>query len=681
MDSLRDAANEFTPQLLARRLRSIQFLCDFPNHRLSASSSSRDLGCESAPSSLPLRLGSSRSGFLVDVPPNSMRLPGPIEATLTQPSAGLVQQASTIRHKLNLLSLFLGQYVTDHTERYPDASSCRCASSRVNSLNGVICHCSRECSCSSAGIGERDDPHLQRYGGRLRGGADQVSEDEEPSSQRLGFPLLCSCVMTFGGVFACGYDLGSSSAALHNLVVVPSPKFLGMAWIQSPHFTPMEQGWVVSSRWFGSMLGSSLAYSMTRMRTGLFGASIITFCGTVIVCSAHGLSAIIVGRILQGIGDGITNSLTAAYVGEIAPPSARGTAVGMIESAFKFGALTGAVAGQHFIDVPGGWRQTWVIMCPVSLAAAVAINRLPDAPRTIFRLRLEEASRGEIAVDDIGGTGSSQVTYAETQTTAAIAIARVQVERSLCEVRGLREPDAAMLAEIHAIEERFRAAAARNERNTELSLVEILSSTENAGRLAVGTLVMSLPAITGHAAILAFTTQVFQGVGYDSGLGSKMGVVLYATIAAVSIPGAFIVDFMDRRTLMNVGLAGIYYSFSFAAFAAGLHYPRAAVAGLLANSAIYQLSAGPLSWVLVNEVFPSYMRVGGSAIATLFYQASFAMSIQLHPSLQARLGVVGALIFYNCTTSIGFYLCYRFLPETRGLSLEEIDEGARWNED
>lgn len=526
------------------------------------------------------------------------------------------------------------------------------------------------------------DHYLARYGGRLLGGTGETTTSIPPSIAPTFTPtLMFHCVMAALTSSAFGFDTGASSAALYNFVHVG-----GLPIDQ--HLGPLLQGWILSSAWVGNFIGTFGSFFVTNSRVLLIASGVLNGIGGLSAGLAPNLPMLIAGRVLCGVGNGFVCVGLSMYLGEIAPAESRGGSISCLESAFITGAFAGAVVGRMWLNADGGWRWIWGTCCPIGLLATLAMLQLPDTPRAIYLRAMAAARRGHVVIEgESGGTGSGQLVEGdfERHRAAALEVARRDAERVMCRLRGLDAPDEKLLAELDDMDEFYASAspgsgAAASSRVTpqlvgELSLREALSSSVERKNLFKGALAMLTPALTGHAGIMSYGTQMFASVGYEVSRGADLNVLLQAVKLAVTLPDFLWLDNVPRRSLMIVGLVGVAASYALAMLALPLHQPGLAALSLLASAAAYQASVGPLSWIMPPEVLSAEFRSRGSAVLSASYAASGVMLVQLHPLL-AQQGRSVVLSVYTLSTIGALALNRLYLPETRGLSLEAIERQA-----
>ncbi len=173
------------------------------------------------------------------------------------------------------------------------------------------------------------------------------------------------------------------------------------------------------------------------------------------------------------------------------------------------------------------------------------------------------------------------------------------------------------------------------------------------------------PAIFAKAGFTSHSTAVFATVG--------IGVVnVLATLIALKL-----LDRTGRRLLLLVGLIGMAVSLLLVAFAFFFNAPRLdlfAVLGLMSYIAFFAMSIGPITWLIIAEIYPLSIRGRAMSIATLSnWLFCFALSLSfLH--IFEGLGTEGTFFLFAILSIVGAVFVFRYVPETKGRSLEEIEK-------
>nr|GMD23955.1 D-xylose-proton symporter-like 3, chloroplastic [Ipomoea batatas] len=135
------------------------------------------------------------------------------------------------------------------------------------------------------------------------------------------------------------------------------------------------------------------------------------------------------------------------------------------------------------------------------------------------------------------------------------------------------------------------------------------------------------------------------------------------------------VDDLGRRPLLIGGVSGIAVSlFLLSAYYKFLDgFPLVAVAALLLYVGCYQISFGPISWLMVSEIFPLRTRGKGISLAVLTNFGSNALVTFAFSPLKELLGAENLFLLFGVIALLSVVFVVTSVPETKGLSLEEIE--------
>ncbi|WYZ43812.1 hypothetical protein EsH8_VII_000248 [Colletotrichum jinshuiense] len=174
-----------------------------------------------------------------------------------------------------------------------------------------------------------------------------------------------------------------------------------------------------------------------------------------------------------------------------------------------------------------------------------------------------------------------------------------------------------------------------------------------------------------------YSTAIFQdgGFGRSQALLVSMGMGLVNW--AFALPAFYTIDTFGRRNLLLVtfplmALALIFTGFSFY-MPEGTGRLACVATGIYLFAAVYSPGAGPVPFTYSAEAFPLHIRdIGMSSATAITWGFNFIISFTW-PQMSASFGATGAFLWYACWNIVGFIVAYFFLPETKGLTLEELD--------
>jgi SP family galactose:H+ symporter-like MFS transporter len=438
-------------------------------------------------------------------------------------------------------------------------------------------------------------------------------------------------VLFAGGLF--GYDQGVISGALEGVKKTFSLSLLMVQVVTS---------WVTLGALAGSLVAGELGDRLGRKRAILIAGALFTL-GAIIQWAAPSAVVLVAGRLIIGAGVGMAAVSAPLYAAELAPAHLRGRFVSAYQLAITVGIfLAYLINGQ--LSASANWRLMLGLSGVPGLALFLIALFAPESPRWLMsRNRRADAAR---------------------------EAAKVQ-------------PDVDVHIQLDSIE-----TAIRRDSHT-ASWREIFSPTWRRPLLiAVGLAVFQQ--ITGINAIIYYANQIFALAGFATEV-SRASVTLWA-IGGVNVLSTFIaiafIDKMGRRLLLLVGLIGMGASlavvgtaFHFIAPAVGAHAvsgPTPAgivtVVALIVFIASFAFSLGPVTWTVINEIFPAQIRGRGVALATAINWGSAFVVSQFFLSLVAVLGSAWTFWFLAALCALGWIWIWLRVPETRGLSLEKIQD-------
>jgi len=192
--------------------------------------------------------------------------------------------------------------------------------------------------------------------------------------------------------------------------------------------------------------------------------------------------------------------------------------------------------------------------------------------------------------------------------------------------------------------------------------------------LLIGVGLAVLQQWTGINVIFNYAGDVYRNAGYGANQ-IFLDIVITGTINLIfTILAMFLVDRIGRRQMMIFGSLGIGISHLLCAWAYHAHWPAAAVLILtLSAIACFAVTLGPVTWVLISEIFPNRIRARGVSISvSALWAASFLLTYSF-PGLNAKLGSAGVFFAYGAVCFLGAVMVLVVVPETKGRSLEQIE--------
>jgi MFS family permease len=181
--------------------------------------------------------------------------------------------------------------------------------------------------------------------------------------------------------------------------------------------------------------------------------------------------------------------------------------------------------------------------------------------------------------------------------------------------------------------------------------------------------------LDGINAILYYITDIFRLAGFEGADAFKRSIIVGLVNLVMTVVGMVLIDRIGRKPLLLVGSVTFVISHSLAAWAfmsgqTGWMVVLAAV-GIVGSHAFSQ---GAVVWVCINELLPNSIRAAGSSAACFII---WGLAIAISTAFPIVIGKWGGavFVFFAAMMVLQFVLVWRFLPETKGRSLEEIERG------
>ena len=421
-----------------------------------------------------------------------------------------------------------------------------------------------------------------------------------------------------------GYDTGVIAGALLQI----TPDF---------GLTSLGSGMVVGAVPIGAVLGAWIAsYRSDKLgrRRLILSSGIIFIIGALISALSPGSILLVISRVVIGVAIGVASAVAPVYISEIAPPDIRGRLVTFFQLAVTVGILVAYLVGLAFANTDEGWRWMLGLGAVPALALVIGIVRLPASPRWLLMKGREEDARS--------------------------ALQRVRTEG----------PEAIEL-EIKEIEASMQVS--------EGSWRDLLAPAVKAA-LMVGIGLAILQQITGINTVIYYAPTIIQETGIDSDFSSilaSLGVGIINVL--MTVVALRLLDSRGRRELLFVGVTGISVSLFLLglAFLVGADKTWAtvmAIGSLLLFVSSFAISLGPIFWLLNAEIYPLSVRSKAASAGTMTnWFFNFLVSLTFLPLIDL-LSQTGAFWFYGAIGLVTLWFCWKFVPETKGRSLEQIND-------
>jgi SP family xylose:H+ symportor-like MFS transporter len=173
--------------------------------------------------------------------------------------------------------------------------------------------------------------------------------------------------------------------------------------------------------------------------------------------------------------------------------------------------------------------------------------------------------------------------------------------------------------------------------------------------------------------VFNFTTTIFQSVGFSQDDQLKQTVFIGIVNLVFTLLAMWQVDKLGRKPLLLTGAAGLAILYIISAVLLQQKSPAAAWS-LLAAIGTYAMSLAPVTWVMISEIFPNKVRGAATSVAVIALWLAYALLVFTFPVLAEYMGAYTPFYIYAGICVIGFLFIKIKVKETKGKTLEEIEQ-------
>ncbi|KAH8658116.1 D-xylose-proton symporter [Xylariales sp. PMI_506] len=456
------------------------------------------------------------------------------------------------------------------------------------------------------------------------------------------------------------------------------------------------KGWFVSTlllaAWFGSLVNGALADRFGRKGSMLM-AVVVFVIGSSFQAGASNVDMLFAGRAVAGLAIGMLTMIVPMYMSEVSTPDIRGTLVVLQQLSITLGILVSywLEYGTQFI---GGSRCAPDIPYTGGTASDRTFDPYTDVGSNGCTGQSEASWRFPFALQILPGLilGIGMIFFPESpryylmrQQEDKALKALAQVRRVPADSESLRTEYLAIKAEV-LFEEVYAREHFPGKSGVSLYLAQysaLVSTWPAFKRLAVGCCTMFFQQFMGCNAMIYYAPTIFSQLGLSGSTSSLLATGVYGIINSLStLPAVFLIDKVGRRTLLICGAIGTCISLVIVAGILGGYgssLPSHPAAGWVGIAFIYfydinfSYSFAPIGWVLPSEIFNLGNRSKAMAITTsTTWMCNFIIGL-VTPSMLDSL-TYGTYIFFAAFCLLALVFVIFFVPETKGRSLEDMDE-------
>lgn len=463
---------------------------------------------------------------------------------------------------------------------------------------------------------------------------------EKKDSTNMGFVILISIVATIGG-FLFGFDSGVINGTVDGLSQAFGSNNAGT-------------GFAVASMLLGCAAGAFFAGTMADKagRRSILIVSAVFFAVSAWGSGvAHGTAEFIVYRLIGGLAVGAASVLAPAYISEVAPAKYRGTLSSIQQIAIISGLFLAALSNFSIAKAAGSstsefawgfdaWRwMFWIELIP-AVTFFFALLFIPESPRFLVATGKKEKS---IAVlTRLMGAENAEAKYDEINSSLAGDHHKPSLKDIVDKKHGIRPI------------------------------------------VWVGIGLAVFQQFVGINVVFYYSAVVWQAAGFSESQALLTTVITNAFSIAACVAATMLVDKIGRKPLLLIGSIGMSISLAIIAYVfvtAGVVEGKLALTSttgpialvsLIVYTVFFNISWGPIMWVMLGEMFPNQIRGSGLAIAGLAQWGANFLVTWSFPMLLGGIGLGGAYGLYTAGAVISVFFIHKFVQETKGIELEDM---------
>jgi MFS transporter, SP family, galactose:H+ symporter len=431
------------------------------------------------------------------------------------------------------------------------------------------------------------------------------------------YSLMAALIAAIGGLLF-GYNTAVVSGAMLFIT-------------KDMNLTILDKEVVVSTILIGALIGAwigGVASDKFGRRYTLFITSVLFVVGVLFLYFSDGMTMLLIGRFVVGLGIGIASLTVPLYISEMSPSKVRGTFVSFNQLAITIGILA-SYGVDLFFSRTGDWHAMFGIAIFPSIALFIGLLFIPETPSWLAEY-------------------------------------------------GFKNKAKKVLAKIHR-NEKEEAIIISKQKDTEkvVSWRNLLHKSVRAP-LIVGVLISVFQQVTGVNTVFYYAPEIFKMSGFYSDSVALMATVGLGIVNVImTIVALWLIDVIGRRLLLIIGTAGMVVSLvalSLSFYIGHDSVSYVAVISLMAYVSFFAIGLGPVAWLIISEIFPLGVRGRAMGVA-VFANWVFNYIVSLtFLSLIAYLGKDGTFLLYAVIGVLALWFIIVKVPETKGKSLQEIQK-------
>jgi SP family galactose:H+ symporter-like MFS transporter len=440
-------------------------------------------------------------------------------------------------------------------------------------------------------------------------------------AKHRSFVYLIAFLAGIGGILY-GYDIGVISGAL---------LFIHKTIPMSDTQTGLIVGAVLGGGLLGTLIAGPIADFFGR-RIMILISSITFIAGVLCILFADSFAAILIARLLLGVGVGIVAVAVPLYITELVPADIRGKCVTFFQLLLTFGILLAYLVDLAFTPSEN-WRAMFaVVLIPASILI-IATFWLPESPRWLVMKRRIAKAR-EVLLKT------------RSASDAEKALARIQ----------------------------------ENIQKTKISWKHLLKSRKLLIPLLIAVSIAILNQLTGINSFLQYAPAILKMAGLETDLVAMLGSIGIGLLNFIcTVIALFLIDTVGRKKLLVIGTTGVVLAEIFLGIVNSLALPPErlgilSMLGLFAFIVFYAIGPGVIVWTAISELFPTSARGKGISLCLFFNSLASTVLASIFLDLKNAIGMNFTYWLFAGFSLIYLFVAIFFLPETKSKTLEEIQD-------
>lgn len=412
-----------------------------------------------------------------------------------------------------------------------------------------------------------------------------------------------------------------------------------------------------------SLLGSSVAgrtSDWVGRRYTIVLAGGIFFIGAILMGFAGNYVLLLIGRIVAGIGVGYALVVSPVYSAEVAPASVRGLLTSFTEVFVNLGILLGYVANFAFSGLPLhlGWRFMLGIGAIPSIGLALGVLGMPESPRwLVLQGRLGEAKKVLHKTSDTAT--EAELRLSDIKDAAGIPS---DCNDNVVQVQQKGSHGEGVWKEL------------------------LITPTPAVRRILIAALAVHFfQQASGIDAVVLYSPRIFEKAGITNDTEKLLATVAVGLVKFMCvIIATFTMDRVGRKPLILSSMGGMVLSVATLATALTIIDRTGntklkwaivlCILMLLVYVAFFSIGMGPMTYVYCTEIFPLKLRAQGVSLGVAVNRLMSGLISMTFLSLSKALTTGGAFYLFGAIAAVGFFFFFFYLPETKGRTLEEMED-------